>query len=149
MRCATQKVTLCNRQLIVVIGRKRYSGDVLSEQRDDKMKLYERIQMLRKKAGWSQEKLAEKLGVSRQTISKWENGAANPGMDRLQDLADALDITMAELLGTDAQATEDERIAEYEEEIRGLKKKKSSPHSIYSVHLHSSGFAHSPVCDSV
>ena len=29
---------------------------------DDKMKLYERIQMLRKKAGWSQEKLAEKLG---------------------------------------------------------------------------------------
>lgn len=92
---------------------------------DDKMKLYERIQMLRKKAGWSQEKLAEKLGVSRQTISKWENGAANPGMDRLQDLADALDITMAELLGTDAQATEDERIAEYEEEIRGLKKKRA------------------------
>ena len=46
-------------------------------------------------------------------------------MDRLQDLADALDITMAELLGTDAQATEDERIAEYEEEIRGLKKKRA------------------------
>lgn len=92
---------------------------------DDKMKLYERIQMLRKKAGWSQERLAEKLGVSRQTISKWENGAANPGMDRLQDLADTLGITMAELLGTDAQATEDERIAEYEEEIRGLKKKRA------------------------
>lgn len=66
---------------------------------DDKMKLYERIQMLRKKAGWSQ--------------------------DRLQDLADALGITMAELLGTDAQATEDERIAEYEEEIRGLKKRRA------------------------
>lgn len=38
------------------------------------MKLEEKLQLLRKKNGLSQEQLADKLGVSRQTIGKWENG---------------------------------------------------------------------------
>jgi len=41
------------------------------------MKLPEKIQRERKKMGLSQEKLAEKIGVSRQAITKWENGVSH------------------------------------------------------------------------
>lgn len=40
------------------------------------MILSEKIYMLRKKKGWSQEELAERLGVSRQSVSKWESGVS-------------------------------------------------------------------------
>ena len=40
------------------------------------MKLYEKLQVLRKKNGYSQEELAYKIGVSRQTIGKWESGVS-------------------------------------------------------------------------
>ena len=40
------------------------------------MILADKIIDLRKKNGWSQEELAEKLGVSRQAVSKWENGGS-------------------------------------------------------------------------
>lgn len=39
-----------------------------------KMILSEKIMMLRKKNGWSQEDLAERLDISRQSVSKWESG---------------------------------------------------------------------------
>ena len=42
------------------------------------MKLEDKLQLLRKKHGYSQEQLADKLGIARQTISKWENGQAIP-----------------------------------------------------------------------
>lgn len=42
------------------------------------MKLEDKLQLLRKKNGYSQEQLADKIGVARQTISKWENGQALP-----------------------------------------------------------------------
>ena len=40
------------------------------------MILADKIMELRKKNGWSQEELAEKIGVSRQSVSKWENGVS-------------------------------------------------------------------------
>ena len=46
------------------------------------MIMAEKITMLRKRSGWSQEELAEKLGVSRQAVSKWESGASLPDLDR-------------------------------------------------------------------
>ncbi len=47
------------------------------------MNLNERLQDLRKKAGYSQEQLAELLGISRQAISKWESGQGNPDIDNI------------------------------------------------------------------
>lgn len=40
------------------------------------MILSEKITYLRKKSGWSQEELAEKLNISRQSVSKWESGGS-------------------------------------------------------------------------
>ena len=45
---------------------------------DGKMTLEEQIKHYRKQAGLSQEKMAEKIGVSRQAITKWENGTGTP-----------------------------------------------------------------------
>ena len=56
------------------------------------MTLGERIAYYRKKAGYSQEGLAERLGVSRQAISKWETGEATPDAERIIVLAAALGI---------------------------------------------------------
>ena len=53
---------------------------------------------LRKKSGLSQEELAEKLGVSRQAISKWERAVASPDTDNLIMLARLYGISLDELL---------------------------------------------------
>lgn len=50
------------------------------------MELNERIMQLRKQAGWTQEQLGEKLGVSRQAVSKWEAGQANPDVTYLAEM---------------------------------------------------------------
>ena len=50
------------------------------------MDLGNKISDLRKKENLSQEKLAEKIGVSRQSVSKWENGTAYPEMNRIFEL---------------------------------------------------------------
>lgn len=47
------------------------------------MILAEKIMMLRKKCGWSQEELADQLGISRQSVSKWESGASIPDLDKI------------------------------------------------------------------
>ena len=47
------------------------------------MILSEKIIMLRKKYGWSQEELAERLDISRQSVSKWESGASIPDLERI------------------------------------------------------------------
>ena len=62
------------------------------------MTLGERIAYYRKKAGYSQEGLAERLGVSRQAISKWETGEATPDAERIIALAKVLGVTTDALL---------------------------------------------------
>ncbi|MCD7730176.1 MAG: helix-turn-helix domain-containing protein [Oscillospiraceae bacterium] len=61
-----------------------------------------RLQMLRKKNGYSQEELAEKIGISRQAVSKWERAEASPDTDNLILLARLYGITLDELLKTDS-----------------------------------------------
>ena len=62
------------------------------------MTLGERILNYRKRAGMSQERLAELLGVSRQAVSKWEGDAAQPELDKIVALARLFGITTDQLL---------------------------------------------------
>ena len=62
------------------------------------MILSEKIIMLRKKYGWSQEELAERLDISRQSVSKWETGTSDPSTSNLIALAKLFKISPEELL---------------------------------------------------
>ncbi len=62
------------------------------------MKLSDKIYTCRKKTGLSQEALAEKLGVSRQAVSKWETGEAEPDTGKLKPLAGIFGVTVDWLL---------------------------------------------------
>lgn len=79
------------------------------------MMLSEKIMTLRKKKGWSQEELAEKLEISRQSVSKWESAASVPDIDRIIQLSRLFGVTTDWLLKdeeTEAAIPEGE---EYEE----------------------------------
>ena len=65
------------------------------------MKLSEKILYCRKKAGLSQDALADQIGVSRQAISKWETGDAIPETGKLPLLARAFNVTIDWLLSED------------------------------------------------
>ncbi len=62
------------------------------------MALAEKLYELRKKNGLSQEQLAERLGVSRQAVSKWESGKAVPESDTLVSISDVFHVTLDYLL---------------------------------------------------
>lgn len=64
--------------------------------------LSEKIYTLRRKSGLSQEQLAEKIGVSRQAISKWEGGLSTPELDKLKALSECFHVTLDELTGGQA-----------------------------------------------
>ena len=62
------------------------------------MTLGERLLGYRTNIGMSQEKLAEKIGISRQTISKWETNQSTPDFDKILPLCEVLGITTEELI---------------------------------------------------
>ncbi len=78
------------------------------------MTIGERISDLRKKNGFSQEMLGEKLGVSRQAVSKWEADAALPEIDKLVELAKLFEVTVGFLLGVE----EPRQISESADQMR-------------------------------
>lgn len=57
------------------------------------MNLASRIQELRNKKGYSQEELAEQLGVSRQAVSKWETGQSIPDLDKITAMSNLFEVT--------------------------------------------------------
>ncbi|MBQ2822975.1 MAG: helix-turn-helix domain-containing protein [Oscillospiraceae bacterium] len=82
-----------------------------------------RLQMLRKKNNLSQEELAEKIGISRQAVSKWERAEASPDTDNLILLAKLYGVTLDELLRTESVHFPDEdgislRKEDYIEDVR-------------------------------
>lgn len=62
------------------------------------MSFAEKLMELRRSKGWSQEQLGEKLGVTRQTISKWELGDTTPEMEKIAILSEIFGITTDELI---------------------------------------------------
>lgn len=74
------------------------------------MKLSDRIQYLRKSRGMSQEELAEKIGVSRQAVSKWESEQSMPDLDKVILLSDFFGVTTDYLLkGTEPELQEENK----------------------------------------
>ena len=67
------------------------------------MELGNQIYERRKKANLSQEQLAEKVGVSRQTISKWELGETAPDIKQAQVLSQVFSVSLDELTGNDTK----------------------------------------------
>ena len=65
------------------------------------MKLHEKIYYCRKKAGYSQEEMAEKLGVSRQAVSKWETGEAVPELAKFTAISKLFNVSTDWLLCDD------------------------------------------------
>ena len=70
------------------------------------MELSERIAQVRKQAGLSQEQLGEKLGVSRQAVSKWESGQTNPDISYITAMCQLFNVSSDWLLfGEDCDPT--------------------------------------------
>lgn len=80
---------------------------------------------LRKRHGFSQEALAEKMGVSRQAISKWERGESSPDTDTLIELAKLYEVSLDELVGhkqtSAAEPTPDKTKTENKQNEKGKK----------------------------
>ena len=64
----------------------------------DQMKIGKLLQALRKEKGLTQEQLAEQVGVSRRTVSRWETGSNVPDLDILIELSDYYSVDLREIL---------------------------------------------------
>ena len=67
------------------------------------MILADKIMRLRKQNGWSQEELAEKMGISRQSVSKWESGTSIPDLDKIIKMSGIFGVTTDYLLKDDIE----------------------------------------------
>ena len=75
------------------------------------MKFGENLQKLRKERGISQEQLAEQLGVTRQSVSKWESGASYPEMDKIVAICNIFHCDMDVLINKDITEERDKKDA--------------------------------------
>ncbi len=69
------------------------------------MTLGQKLFDMRKKSGLSQEQVAEKLGVTRQTVSKWETDQTTPDFDKIVPISKLYNVSVNELFGEDGQET--------------------------------------------
>ena len=67
-------------------------------ERGDWMKFGDKLYKKKKKNGYSQEELADKLGVSRQSVSKWESNSTYPETDKIIQIANLFDCSMDDLI---------------------------------------------------
>ena len=86
----------------------------------DTLKIGQYIQHLRKAAGMTQKELAEKLNLSFQAVSKWENGDSLPDTGILLDLCDLLNTTADKLLNGGSLAAVERRMMRLEDVITGF-----------------------------
>lgn len=93
-----------------------------------------RLQQLRKENGYSQEVLAERLGLSRQSVSKWERGESSPEIDNLIALSKIYGLTVDELLdisGEGANAGTEKSSHDFKGKMKSLLSK-ANDFGIYS-----------------
>lgn len=89
--------------------------------------LNENLKHFRKANGISQEEMAVKLNVVRQTVSKWENGLSVPDADVLIDIAELLDVPVSKLLGIESEPCQNmnlsEELANLNEQLAKIKQR--------------------------
>ncbi len=76
----------------------KYLGEGRREERTVRVSLSQRLKQLRMEKAYTQEYVAEMLGVSRQAVSKWENGTAEPSTSKLFAIAKLYGIEVSQLL---------------------------------------------------
>lgn len=82
------------------------------------MTFAERLMALRRAKGWSQEELGEKLGVTRQTVSKWELGSTTPEMEKLSAMGGLFGVSLDELVNGEREQTPAEKPLSVEKKKR-------------------------------
>lgn len=86
----------------------------------DTLKIGRYIQHLRKAAGMTQKELAEKLNISFQAVSKWENGDSLPDTGILLELCDVLNTTADKLLNGGSLAANERRLMRLDDVVTGF-----------------------------
>ena len=102
------------------------------------------ISQKRKEKNLTQEQLAEKLGVSNKTVSKWETGKCMPDYSVVKSLCEELEITVAELM--DGEAAEEKSVRTYDEEqimdlLRRTQELEKQKNTLYGIVLIVMGIA--------
>lgn len=82
------------------------------------MTLADKIIDLRKKRGWSQEELAERMGVSRQAVSKWESASSLPDLGRIVQLSELFGVSTDYLLKEEGKSSEEESSSDADPALR-------------------------------
>lgn len=84
------------------------------------MSFAEHLMSLRKQRGWSQEELGNQIGVTRQTVSKWEMGQSTPELEKLVDLARLFDMSIDRLVGLEREEGTASSYHQTRSELRSL-----------------------------
>lgn len=92
----------------------------IKENKMDTLKIGHYIQHLRKAAGMTQKELAEKLNISFQAVSKWENGDSLPDTGILLELCDVLNTTADKLLNGGSLAATERRLMRLDDVVTGF-----------------------------
>lgn len=103
------------------------------------MTIGEKLLELRKKKSLSQEEVADKLNVTRQTISKWETDQSTPDFDKIAPICELYDISADELLRDkkiEKEEIETERIEEQDEELNNYRIRKKAKGIGISIFLY-------------
>lgn len=109
-------------------------NEVIKSREDEIMKMQDKLIMLRKKAGLSQDDLAEKINVSRQAISRWENGTALPDALNVLQLSKMFHVTTDYLLNDDYESDGDIPVVQkVKQETDDLISKKKMLHLIAAI----------------
>lgn len=108
MNLTACKVMLRNCKVdVVVVGVAFCYNEITKLKEDFIMKLQDKIIKHRKVNGWSQEDFAEKLNVSRQAVSRWENGTALPDAQNILQISKLFHVTTDYLLNEDYESDRD------------------------------------------
>jgi transcriptional regulator with XRE-family HTH domain len=102
---SNRRLTNCKAKMVAHNGQKCYNV-IKKPQGGAIMTLSDKIIRERKKNGWSQEELAEKVNVSRQAVSKWEAGQSVPDLDKILQISNLFGVTTDYLLKDEVESEE-------------------------------------------